>query len=510
MKQTTIFKLAVISCSIILIVAAVPSDAAGPVLTVEEPVTDQYIVVFLPEAVRTTADGVENESARPSVQRLGSRLARAHRGVMERSFEHALHGAVVRMRAEDAARMAADPAVAFIEQDGWVHTHGTQPNPPGWGLDRVDQRQLPLDSEYVYNNQGAGVDVYIIDSGIRSTHVDFEGRVDTAAGFTTIDDGLGTEDCNGHGTAVASIVAGAVHGVAKGATLHPVRVVGCDGVGTISDLVAGVDWVTAQRSSDDNNNGGGKKPKGKPSNNPQPPAVANISLSSPGSAALDTAVQSSIAAGVTYVVAAGNDATDACGYSPSRLSQAIVVGASDSADMVTSYSNVGPCLDLFAPGASIASAWWNADDSQVVFGGTSAAAPHVTGTVALLLAAEPTTPPSSVEYAIKSNATADTLNAVPLGSPNRLLFAGFAGQDALPTAAFTVDCHPKNGRCTFDGSASSDDGGIVSWEWDLGDGTTDSGETVRHRYTSGSSYTVTLIVTDTASQTGTAQQTIQP
>jgi aqualysin 1 len=272
----------------------------------------------------------------------------------------------------------------------------TQSNPP-WGLDRIGQRNLPLNAGYSYTTTGAGVNVYVIDTGIRRTHAQFGGRA--FAGFDAF--GGNTNDCNGHGTHVAGTIGGSTFGVAKGVRLFAVRVLSCSGSGSTSGVIAGVDWVTANHID---------------------PAVANMSLGGGMSTALDTAVRNSIGAGVTYSIAAGNSDTNASNSSPARVAEAITVGATTRNDVRSSFSNFGSVVDIFAPGSSIQSAWITSDTASATLSGTSMAAPHVAGVAARFKQSNPSASPATVRNEIVNQATLNVLNGIPAGTANRLLF----------------------------------------------------------------------------------------
>ncbi|HET7233583.1 MAG TPA: S8 family serine peptidase [Longimicrobium sp.] len=298
-----------------------------------------------------------------------------------------------------------NPNVAFIEADGVMQATTTLFNAT-WGLDRVDQRDLPLSTTFTYLNTGAGVTAYVIDTGLRFTHAEVAGRA--SSGFDAVDGGT-ADDCNGHGTHTAGTVGGLTYGVAKGVSLVAVRVLDCNGSGTTSGVIAGVDWVTANHAS---------------------PAVANMSLGGGANAALDSAVKRSIASGVTYAIAAGNGnifgfAQNACNSSPARVPEGITVGATDKTDKKASWSNYGTCLDLFAPGVNITSSWYTNDTATNTISGTSMAAPHVAGVAALYLQGNPTATPAQVASALIANATTGKVTSGGTGSPNRLLFANY-------------------------------------------------------------------------------------
>ncbi len=322
----------------------------------------------------------------------------------------------------------AGPCRRVRRGDQRVSASDTQPSAP-WGLERVDQRALPLSTTYTYTPTGAGVTAYVIDTGILASHTDFSGRV--SGGYTAIADGRGASDCNGHGTHVAGTVGGETYGVAKDVRLVPVRVLDCAGSGSNSGVIAGVDWVTANRSG---------------------PSVANMSLGGGASSALDSAVARSTSAGVTYAVAAGNEKQNACNVSPAREASAITVGAStrtDSRD--TGYSNFGSCLDVFAPGTGITSAWDTSSTATNTISGTSMASPHVAGVAALYLQGSPSASPATVTGAIVNSSTPGALSNVGSGSPNRLVYSTLTTGGTTPPP--TAGCAATT--ATYSGSLSS-------------------------------------------------------
>ena len=377
---------------------AAPSDDPAPVRGAgqADAIPGEYIVVMKQNAPKGAVDDAK-------------RKARNEGGKVRFVYDSTISGFAARLPARALEALRNNPNVDYIEADQQVALSATQSNPT-WGLDRIDQRNLPLSSSYTYNATGSGVTAYIIDTGIRSSHNDFGGRV--AGGYTAIADGQGTNDCNGHGTHVAGTVGGATYGVAKSVTLKPVRVLDCGGSGTNSGVIAGVDWVTGNKTG---------------------PAVANMSLGGGVSSALDSAVQSSINAGVTYAVAAGNDnGANACNGSPSRVGPALTVGSSTSSDARSSFSNIGSCLDLFAPGSSITSAWYTSNTATNTISGTSMATPHVAGVAALYLQGAPSASPATVSSAIVNGATSNVLTNVGTGSPNKLLYSLLDGGSPPP------------------------------------------------------------------------------
>lgn len=412
-----------------------------------------------------------------------------HGAEVTRVYEHALRGYAARMAPSAADRISRDPRVAFVEPDGPVTALGIQEGAT-WGLDRIDQRQLPLDSLYHTETDAAGVTVYVIDTGIRASHEDFGGRV--GAGFSAIDDAHGTDDCNGHGTHVAGTAGGQTWGVAKAVTLVPVRVLDCDGYGTWSGVIAGVDWVTANASG---------------------PAVANMSLGGGASDAVDSAIRNSTAAGITYAVAAGNSGADACWYSPARVAEALTVAATDSADRRATWSNRGPCVDLFAPGVSITSASHTSDTASRTASGTSMASPHVAGVAALYLAHDPTASAAAVHDAVTANATSGVVGRLS-GSPDRLVYSLFGLESPEPEPSrdaptVTIDSpadgasFPEGTEITFSGTAVDADGVDLSGElsWTAGDTALGIGASITVTLDPGQ-HTVTAAVTDSEGLTG--------
>ncbi|MBM7775699.1 subtilisin family serine protease [Actinokineospora baliensis] len=334
--------------------------------------------------------------------RSATALTTQYGGSVVRTYQHALTGFEWRGSAAAARRMAADPAVRYVEPDHEVRVAGVQTPTPSWGLDRVDQRGVAGDKTYTYPNTGAGVTAYIIDTGIRLSHQDFGGRA--VSGVDKVDNDSDASDCNGHGTFVSGVVGGTTHGVAKQAKLVGVRVLNCYGSGRWVTVIAAIDWMIADHR-------------------PGQPAVANMSLSSGKVQSANDAVAAAVADGIVMVVAAGNDnGADACTRSPASTPAAISVGATDRTDKRSGFSNVGPCLDLFAPGSAIVSDWHTADDARTGGSGTSYASPHVAGAAALVLNASPSSSPQQVRDALVAEATTGALTSIGVGSPNRLLY----------------------------------------------------------------------------------------
>jgi subtilisin family serine protease len=317
---------------------------------------------------------------------------------VRRTFSSAVDGFSAGMTEDQAKKLAGDSRVAFVQQNQKISV--SQDNPP-WGLDRLDQRDLPLDKRYDQPITANNVTVYVIDTGIYAAHHDFGGRA--SVGTDTVGDGKKGVDCHGHGSHVAGTIAGTKYGVAKRARVVAVRTMNCSGIGTTESVVAGIEWITAHAKK---------------------PAVVNMSLRGGPDPAMDAALKKSVAAGITYSVAAGNDSADACGGSPGRVPEAITVGATEKTDAKAAFSNFGTCVDLFAPGVNVESVGITGPDAKATLSGTSMATPHVTGGIALYLSQNPTAKPADVAAALTDAATPNKVGSPGTGSPNRLLYVG--------------------------------------------------------------------------------------
>jgi subtilisin family serine protease len=349
---------------------------------------DRYIVV-LSDSVR-------------DVPAVANDHARAQKLSVSRTYTSALKGYATKLTAGKANALKSDKRVAYIEKDSRATTQAIQSGAT-WGLDRIDQSRLPLSTTYNYTNTGTGVKAYIIDTGIRNTHTDFGARV--VSGFDAYAGKLASPDCNGHGTHVAGTVGGSTYGVAKNVTLVSVRVLDCNGSGWWSDVIAGIDYVTANHLAGQ-------------------PAVANMSLGGGAMTSVDTAVQNSINDGITYAVAAGNSSQDACRYSPARVSAALTTGATTSYDARSSFSNTGSCIDWFAPGSSIKSAYHTSTTATAVLSGTSMASPHTAGVAALYLQSNPSATPATVRSALYAQTTKSVVTKARSVN-NHLLFTNY-------------------------------------------------------------------------------------
>jgi aqualysin 1 len=355
-------------------------------------IPNHYIVVLDQDATGPDAD---QTLAALDADRM---INRTSTGRVTHVFAHALSGFAAEMTETEALALSTDPQVRFVEEDSVMEIVTTQTNAT-WGIDRIDQVARPLSGTYTYTSTGSGVNAYVIDTGIRITHTQFQGRASVA--FDAIGDGRNGIDCNGHGTHVSGTIGGVTYGVAKSVRLFAVRVLNCSGSGSTSGVIAGVDWVTGHHVS---------------------PAVANMSLGGGVSTALDTAVRNSIASGVTYAIAAGNSNVNASNSSPARVSEAITVGASTITDARASFSNFGSVVDIFAPGQSITSAWATSDTATNTISGTSMATPHVAGVAARFLQNNRTASPATVRNALVNAASLNRLSGIPSGTANRLLF----------------------------------------------------------------------------------------
>jgi subtilisin family serine protease len=375
--------------------ATIPSGSQGRKSRIQKKankIANQYIVVL--------NDSVVGERGAYSIASyIADDVATNYRGKIKHKFQHAINGFTIEMSEADAEALSDDFRVLSVEEDGIMTADVTQNNPP-WGLDRIDQRNRPLNGTYNYNWTGSGVRVYVIDTGIRTTHTQFGGRA------SNVFDAFGGNgsDCNGHGTHVSGTVGGSTYGVAKSALLRGVRVLDCNGSGSTSGVIAGVDWVRQNHIA---------------------PAVANMSLGGGVSTALDNAVNNLSNAGVAIAVAAGNSNANACNSSPARAANAITVGATTTTDARASFSNFGTCLDLFAPGSGILSAWFSSNTATATLSGTSMASPHVAGVAALYKQANPSASATTIRNAIVNNATTNVVTNPGTGSPNRLLYSLF-------------------------------------------------------------------------------------
>jgi subtilisin family serine protease len=439
----------------------------------------------------TLRDGVRSTS-------VAHELARQHGGEVGHLYTHALNGFSFRGSQTAATALMRNPNVVLVEADAEVWLETTQSNAT-WGLDRIDQRDLPLNGTYTYNATGAGVNVYVIDSGIHYSHNDFGGRAklgrDVVGGITPAG-----SDCNGHGTHVAGTIGGTTWGVAKQATLYSVRVFSCSGGSSWETIIAGIDWVTA---------------------NALKPAVANMSLGGGGNTSVDNATRAMINSGVATAIAAGNGnligrQADACNYSPARVTEAMTVSATSSNDAKASWANYGNCVDWFAPGVSITSAWYTSNTATNTISGTSMAAPHTAGAAALYLQGSPGASPQQVRDAIYD---ATTKNKVTSSSTtnNHLLytrdFGGGGGTDSPPSVSITspVSGATVSGTITVQADAS-DDKGVTQVAFYRGttligtdtDGSNGWSVTWNTTAVSDGSYSLTARATDTANQQTTS------
>lgn len=469
------------------------ADISGNLQT--QLVPNEYIVVLKSSLVSAAQLAPQAQS-----------MAAAAGGVVVSVFGAAINGFAVKADAGAIAAIRANPTVDYVEQVQVVHAIATQTPTPSWGLDRIDQANFPLNSTFNYPTGGGPVNIYIIDTGLLTTHTDFSGRVGASSNHITPVAGPpplpAWTDCNGHGTHVAGTSGGTTHGIMKTATMHAVRVLDCAGSGTTTSLLNGINWVI---------------------NNAVQPAVSNMSLGFNGiQASVDQATTNMVNAGIVSVVAAGNSNANACNFTPARVAAAITVGATGNypsgtpSDTRSSFSNFGTCLDIFAPGSGIKSDWIGSNTATNTISGTSMASPHVAGAAALYRSFNPTHTPAQVASALVNNATMGVVTSPGAGSPNRLLnitFIGGGGPNIKPVASFTYNCvarvPPPGFDCFFDGSGSTDpDGTVVLWTWTPAGKPTKTGVTTSYAYPAAGNYVVTLTVTDNSGGTGSQTQTI--
>ncbi len=409
----------------------------------------------------------------------------------------ALNGFAVNADAAAIAKIRANPAVEYVEPVQVMRKIAVQAPTPSWGLDRIDQHNLPLNTSYTYPTGGTVPHIYIIDTGILTTHNDFTGRIGTSSNHINpvAPSGPVWTDCDGHGTHTSGTAGGTTYGIMKTAIIHAVRVLDCFGSGTTTSVVNGINWVITNATQ---------------------PAVSNMSLGGSASTSIDNATNNMVAAGIVSAVAAGNSNANACNFSPARAANALTAGSTTSTDARSSFSNFGTCLDIFAPGSSITSDYIGSNSATAILSGTSMASPHVAGVAALYRSFNPTHTAAQVASALITNATPNVVTNPGTGSPNRLLYMGFitggGPPNVNPVANFTVNCVPRPGGvgadCTYNGTGSTDaDGTIANWSWTSSGRPALTGSIVTYPYPIGANVTATLTVTDNAGGTNTTSQT---
>jgi subtilisin family serine protease len=357
----------------------------------ERPIPNSYIVVLRDDVTDLTGRDVGN---------ISDALTGRYSGTVKNIYRDALKGYSVEMTPETAETLSRHKWVKYVEEDSEILEQATTQAPATWGISRIDHRRFmwPLDQNYTYSATGLGVNVYVIDTGVLTTHPDFEGRATEpfSIDYTPI------ENCNGHGTHVAGTIGSKTYGVAKNVNIHSIRVFPCSGGTALSNVLAGLDFVVRQAIR---------------------PAVANLSIGTSYSTAFEDAVQIMIDSGITAVVAAGNESENACSHSPAHLPDALTVGSLTASDQRDSMSNYGSCVDIFAPGVAIMSTWNRPDLPANLLSGTSTASPHVAGAAALYLETHRWASPTEVNSLIAASATRGAIQNVGDGSPNRLLYS---------------------------------------------------------------------------------------
>ena len=487
-----------------IFLAACNSENLTPVLNQTEDIANKnYIVVFNKAAVVSAqAASSANLSASAVVKTMAENVGAEYGVESEKSFAGAVSAAVYSLNSKQIEEMKVDQRIAYIEEDIRMSTVGVQENPE-WGLDRIDQESSNLDDRYEYPKSKRQVYAYVVDTGVRISHEEFEGRAEH--GIDTVSNDEDATDCNGHGTHVAGSIGGKTYGVSKDVKIVGVRVLDCGGSGSVSNIVEAINWVIENRKD---------------------PAVVNMSLGGGTSKTLDNAIEALVRSGVTAVVAAGNDDKNACNYSPARVSDAITVGSIQKGDRRSSFSNYGDCVDIFAPGSRIKSSWYQNDSQTKTISGTSMATPHVAGVAALVLGSdEEVSRPDQVKSVILQNASAGKLSDPGSGSPDLLLSTVFIDKsdDSSPgEEPVEPEPEPENkapvvdAEIVVDGlsvsvksSSSDEDGQVIGVVIDYGDGTVVEAYEGVHDYAAAGSYVIEVVAVDDKGAMSKVQKTVE-